>query len=336
MSRGPLAPVVGAFRGPGMGWSARRLIKGALFLAAATLAAVFIDFRRLAEGLRGASAGWLIALLVLATADRVLMAYKWKHLAAAGGVNLPFWPGIKAYYAATFLNYFIPTGFGGDILRGHYLSLTTGRRDSVFASLAMEKVLGFFSAVAAAWIGLAYLVTIWDSPGKTAFAYALLAASVGAGAALIMSMDRSVHRWINVRLGRWKTTRPVRFATKVYAAYMEFGSAKGRLAGNFALSLIENGVKIALAYGAGLALGLDIPPASFAAIVSVTVFVRRLSIYLDSWGVSEAISVVMFGLVGIEPSQALAISLLRHGVVTVSAAPGGLVLMRGGKGFPQK
>jgi len=67
----------------------------------------------------------------------------------------------------------------------------------------------------------------------------------------------------------------------------------------------------------------------FLALMALVTFVRRLSAYLDSWGLSETLSVTVFRLGGIEPSMALAISLLRHAAINFASLPGGFLLNKG-------
>jgi len=68
--------------------------------------------------------------------------------------------------------------------------------------------------------------------------------------------------------------------------------------------------------------------------MALVTFVRRLAAYIDSWGVSETVTVLMFSLVGIDPSNALALSLLRHISIILASLPGSLLISGGIKSQP--
>jgi hypothetical protein len=92
-------------------------------------------------------------LLVLLTADRVLMALKWRLLLNVGGARLPASSVIRIYYQGWLVGAFLPTHIGGDLLRAHLVAQRTGLVHPVFASIAMEKVIGLISAVNGAIVG---------------------------------------------------------------------------------------------------------------------------------------------------------------------------------------
>lgn len=58
---------------------------------------------------------WQILAYTLAyMGGMIFSSYKWKRLAAHKNINLPFLDFFKSYYAATFINNFMPSFVGGD------------------------------------------------------------------------------------------------------------------------------------------------------------------------------------------------------------------------------
>ena len=59
---------------------------------------------------------YLLALLI-AVAGLVLRAYRWQILLNAVGARVPFRRLVYLYFVGAFFNAFLPTGFGGDVVR---------------------------------------------------------------------------------------------------------------------------------------------------------------------------------------------------------------------------
>lgn len=61
--------------------------------------------------------GWLIGGLLLFWCGIVLRAYRWLVLVQGLDVEIPFWRLVRIYFVGAFFNTFLPTGFGGDVMR---------------------------------------------------------------------------------------------------------------------------------------------------------------------------------------------------------------------------
>jgi uncharacterized membrane protein YbhN (UPF0104 family) len=76
-----------------------------------------IDFGALAAVLRGARAGLLPGALALMLAGLALRAWRWQLLLRGMGARIGFGRLLHLYLVGTFFNAFLPTGFGGDVVR---------------------------------------------------------------------------------------------------------------------------------------------------------------------------------------------------------------------------
>jgi hypothetical protein len=295
---------------------------GGLALLAA-LAYYTVDFATFLSTLSNATPATLALLLAVATADRFVMAAKWWQLCRAIGIRTPYREFVKIYYGASFLSYAMPSTIGAELYRGYQLSRRADPH-GVVASMLMEKAIAVGATIGLAWAGLLVLVLEFGSARTSTALQLLLAASCLALLALALSLYPRTHDtmlWLPRRLGFAKTLE------KLSTSYAQFGRHPRALAGNFALSLVENAIQLALVYGAGVCLAVEASPHAFLAIVAVSQFVRRASMVLDGWGLATALHILLFGLIGIDASQALAISLLSHAVTAAAClVPGGLVL----------
>src|SRR5688572_30195442 len=125
----------------------RGWLRWGVALAILAWCALFLDLRQIARILGGVSAHSLLLILGLWTADRVVMAWKWLLLLRGLQVQIPFSTVIRLYYQGTFAGTFLPSSLGGDMLRAYWVSRSTGATHEVYASLVMEKLVGFMSAV---------------------------------------------------------------------------------------------------------------------------------------------------------------------------------------------
>jgi acetyltransferase-like isoleucine patch superfamily enzyme/uncharacterized membrane protein YbhN (UPF0104 family) len=282
-----------------------------------------VDVHGLLASLASLAPVAVLALVGVSTVDRFLMATKWRQLCGAIGVVAPFRTFLSAYYAASFLSFCVPTTLGGDVYRAVRLSRVADGH-GVVASLILEKLVAVFATIAFAWGGLAVLLRQGAGGEARTVFLVLLAVSFLAVALFSLSFHPGLHRFALRLTGRARVREAL---GKLSDAYRTIGDRRGALAGNFLLAVLENGVQLGLLYAAGRALGLDLAPLTFLAIIAVTQFVRRLSMIFDAWGLSEAVTILMYGLVGIDGSRALAISLLGHAVTSVASVPGGLVLL---------
>jgi len=92
---------------------ARLVISAALFwwiVAQAGLA-------DLLEAARRADPGPYALALLIAVVGIPIRAYRWQVLLDAVGARLPFWRTNHLYFVGAFFNAFLPTGFGGDVVR---------------------------------------------------------------------------------------------------------------------------------------------------------------------------------------------------------------------------
>jgi acetyltransferase-like isoleucine patch superfamily enzyme/uncharacterized membrane protein YbhN (UPF0104 family) len=271
-----------------------------------------VDLRELLGNLAAVSPAWIAGLWLVASVDRVLMAAKWRHLCGPLEIRAPLREWVGSYYAASFLTFFLPTSLGGDVYRGWRLTRASSNGSGVVASLIMEKLVGVVAVVTFAWVGLGYLVTERTAPESQTIFLVLLFASAAAFLALLVSLSPTTHRLLD-------RFQPV---AKLSVAYAEFANHRGTLLANTMLAIVEAATRLVVTCGAAFAIGLDVAVGPLFAIVAVTEFIRRCTIVLDGWGLSESIRIVTYGLVGISGGDALAIGVVSHAIMGLASLPG--------------
>jgi len=265
------------------------------------------------------------ALVMLAAADRLMMAIKWRHVSSPLRLDVPAREWISATWAGSFLSYALPTSLGGDVYRGWRLARGDRGKAAAVTSLVLERAVGVVAAVLVAWIGLVVLIARGDAPGARPVLIVLLFATGALLLVLALAGTRSGRARLTALAGRLGAARPL---AKLGEAADAYDGRAGLLAANLLLALLENFFPLAIQLGAALALGIPVDPVALVAIAAVAQFLSRASMVLDGWGLSESLRLVTYGLVGISASDTIAIALLGHGAALASSLPGAVVFLR--------
>jgi uncharacterized membrane protein YbhN (UPF0104 family) len=296
----------------------------AVSLALVLLLFVFVDWSRLGARLAAADPLVMLGIVGLATADRLLMAWKWWLLVRGRGVALGLWAAIRAYYLASFAGYFLPMTVGADAVRVGALA-GPGRTAVLVASVVLERLVGALAQAVLAALSVATLVALgvgarvgpaerWGLGALVALAFVAFPFTFPAA------------RRVAARLGPPESTRGWRGALRALAEqYAGYGASTGLVCLFFALTLLEGGFPIAIHYAAGRALGLDPGWTFYLATVPLVFLVARLPVSLGGIGFLELSFVSLAGLLGMGWTDAFAIAGLATTLYLVALLPGALL-----------
>jgi uncharacterized membrane protein YbhN (UPF0104 family) len=268
----------------------------------------------------------MLGIVGLATADRLLMAWKWWLLVRGRGVALALWAAIRAYYLASFAGYFLPMTVGADAIRIGALA-GAGRTATLVASVVLERLIGALAQAVLATVSVATLVTLGLG------ARVGPAERWGLGAAVALTFvafpftfpaARWVAAWLAPPESRSGWRRALRALAEQYAGY---AASTGLLCLFFALTLLEGGFPVAIHYAAGRALGLDPGWSFYIAIVPLVFLVARLPVSLGGLGFLELSFVSLAGLLGMGWTDAFAIAGLATTLYLVALLPGALLYL---------
>ncbi|PIP35434.1 MAG: hypothetical protein COX20_11350 [Desulfobacterales bacterium CG23_combo_of_CG06-09_8_20_14_all_52_9] len=268
----------------------------------------------------------VIGVLALCTADRALMSYKWALLLTARGLQLPLIKGMKIYCASMIWGMFLPTTVGADAIRGSIAMRMGFEGNEIFASITIERLIGFIAGIGLGIVGLALLRQVSDF-GLTAryIGYVWAAATamlLVALLAFLISFNRRTFSFVHERLlggvRRHKIARRLRQFHEIYMGYHE---NKHTLMLFFVLTVIEQMIPIVesawIAWGMGIRLSLI----QISGVVILTHLLARLPISIDGLGVFEGTFVLLFSFVGVSAAEALAIAVTGRILQTASWIP---------------
>lgn len=283
--------------------------------------AMFLDFREMQEVLRRLPATWVLFILALMTADRFMMVWKWSILLRALQVEIPFGKLVRFYYQGTLAGIFLPSGLGGDLLRAHWVSRSTGSPHEVYASLFMEKIIGFLSAVNWALIGIALFGLIQVGEIPATWVGAVVTSSLLMNGIFLLSLQPRGHAFVLRLFQNAPQSRLLGFFQRLYEAYSRYGKNHRALAWNGLLTIAEHGLQMLIVLVMARSLGIDVAAILFLAVTTVHLLIYRLPISPDGWGVGELSAIAIYGLIGISAETAFVMAFLAHVLQLVVVLP---------------
>lgn len=272
---------------------------------------------------------YLIPILGLKSLDRGLMPYKWGLLLRARGIDLPFLRGMLIYSASSFWGMLLPTTLGSDTVRAYCTSRDGIDPREVVASIIIERLLGFFSAILLASVSLLLLTRFGHLGDYVLVAWILMGSLLLAGIALFaFSVNARAFHLVHDRILR--NFHHYRFARKLrefHETYRSFSVDRKSLIAFFGLTLGEQVLPIFEFWLIALGMGIEVGLISFVLVMPLAMLFARLPISIDGIGILEGIFIVLMALDGMSDAQAFAIAIAGRILLTITLFPWWLAFM---------
>jgi uncharacterized protein (TIRG00374 family) len=126
-------------------WSIARVF---ISLGLLTFVLLTIGLERIGRTLLQAQPGPLLIAFSFFVAGVVVRAVRWRALVLALDLNVPLGRLVYLYFVGTFFNTFLPTGFGGDVVRVLELS-QDAQTTVVFGTVVLDRLTGLLVLFAA-------------------------------------------------------------------------------------------------------------------------------------------------------------------------------------------
>ncbi len=251
--------------------------------------------------LRQSDLRYLLSALALFLLSLIIRAYRWLVLIRGLGLAVPFARLLNLYFVGQFFSTFLPTTYGGDVIRALELTEDTDSSAAV-GTVLLDRLTGLMML---AFIGLLILPfqmgrierwLVW-------LLLCLMLAILVGGALLI---EGRLLRWLTGRLPSKLSLVGQGPLAKVYAAVTGCGwKAVGRA---FGVSIVFNVVNVLINWLCGRAMETGIS-LSFFFVISTLFSIAGLIPSIGGWGVRETLSTAVFGSVGPEKAAAWGIAL---------------------------
>lgn len=290
----------------------------------------WVDWARVWTPLSTMSPLALLTAVALASADRVLMGFKWRQLVRAAGGSLRLRDATNIYYQTCFTDLVFP-----NVVASEGLRVYLGRRLGIplallLGSMAIERMIAAAVAIVLAGAGLLYLAAEVEPQMRQRFLEIIAATAVIAALGLLAVWWTPLHRFAGRAVRERISPKVFELLKKISAALVAYRGQPATLAINLALAIAENLLQIVNFYVIGRGLGIRVAPLPFFAAIAVTALVRRLAMHVEGKALGEGAAVVMFALLGIEKDAAVALTFAHYALWLLASLPGAYLLFRSG------
>jgi uncharacterized protein (TIRG00374 family) len=278
---------------------------------------------QLAAAARNADLRLYALAVALSFAGMFIRSLRWQALLNAVGARVPFWRVVYLYFIGAFFNTFLPTGFGGDVIR--VLEVGEGATSEQAAGTTLvDRLTGFIILFVLALAALPFSYRLL--PANLAALIGLLAAGVLLGSILLFEgrLLRRLTGWLPRRLSLAGDA----WVGKTYAVITACGR-RGILSALF-WSLVFNLLHVWSNILVARALGINVSGWVFFMFVPVTTAALIVPISISGFGVREGLYVALFGQLGITTASALALSLATYTLDFVTGLAGGVIYFAAG------
>jgi len=272
----------------------------------------------LADAARRADLRLYALALVVAFVGIFVRWLRWQWLLRSVGANVPFRRVVYLYFISSFFNTFLPTGFGGDVVR--VLEIGPGATSDQAAGTALvDRLTGFIILFVLALVTLPFSYRLL--PANLTVLITLMAVAVLAGSALLF--EGRLLRRATARLPRSASLAGDAWIGKTYAVITACGR-RGVLGALF-WSLVFNLLQVFANVLVARALGVQVSAWAFFMIVPLATAVLLVPISISGFGVREGLYVTVFGQLGVAPALALALSLATYSLDFSTGLAGGAI-----------
>jgi hypothetical protein len=282
-----------------------------LALGLGGLAAVFVfsraNFPEIGRALRSANWGWLVLSFSLHAFGLLFSAYRWQILARAQGDRIPLGYLMKSYIVGKFFNTFLPTSFGGDIIRiwdGSKYSSSVAKSSAIVVVERMTGIIVLFLFAVGASLARLEMVglipVIW-------IALALgLAGLAGIVVFFLPAVGRALRRGPQHGFLRKSFDKALLFRETIIAYRRQPGPF---LRATIWAILLQLNVIVYFIL-IGKALGVPIPRLDYFVFIPLVLLLQILPITINGLGVREGAYVAIFAFYGLSSSTAISFSFL--------------------------
>jgi uncharacterized protein (TIRG00374 family) len=304
-------------------WS--RWLRLVVSLSLLPLLLLYVDVGEVAALVGAADPAFLLLGLLLAILQLVAGAYRWHVLVAGRRPAISLKLLTRIVFVASFLGTFTPGALGIEVLRVWHLARATGDLALAFTSVLVERALGLLALCAMTLFGLAIVPLTLPGGIKEA---AWIGLALLALAAAVLMLPRA--RLATLALLPGRLLGPVRRGvTRLHESLDGWRGQPWRLAWATALAVLYQLLRVGAGVLAGLALGLHVPLVAYLVFIPIITFLTLVPISISGLGVREAAFVYLFGLVGVSPESAFALSLILYLSILASTLPGALLQAAG-------
>jgi uncharacterized protein (TIRG00374 family) len=288
-----------------------------------------IDLKQVAGQLAAANPWLILAALAVFEVAIIVNGAKWQVLLRAQGVRVPFAAMLQFLFTGFFFNNFLPANVGGDVIRGYGLARYTDRPAAAAVSVIVDRIVGLIAYMSTAFVAAIILVNLRGGQGLQELEWvafvALLALLAGFAVLLSRRVRTGVSRFF---AARWLAPLAPLWS-RISSAFDAYRFKYAALAMAFGMGLLGIICTTFVNWLLSQSMGGLMPLSVILLLNPLIALVLMLPISIGGIGVSQAVYPFFYGLAGVPPSHALAVSLLMQAIMIVGSLPGAVFWLRG-------
>ena len=267
--------------------------------------------------LRRADVRYLVAAFLLFVVSLVIRAYRWLVLLRSLAPSIPFGRLVRLYFVGQFFSSFLPSQFGGDVIRALELTQDTDSSAAI-GTVLLDRMSGLMVLFV---IGLLVL-PFYACQMQPWLVWLLIGVSGGGLAAGALVLEGRFLRWLTGHLPSALSLAGQGSLAKIYAAVTNCGWRA--VLGAFGVSAVFNVANIVINWLCGQAVGAGIGLGYFIAVTPL-LSISGLVPSIGGWGVRETVSTAIFAPAGIDPNVSAALGASLGGVTLAAGLVGGVL-----------
>lgn len=291
------------------------LAKVAVTAALIAVIALTVDLGQLGRALVGADPAALFMAFLIYQAGILVRSYRWQVLLEAQGAAVPLPRLVGLYYVGTFFSNFLPTGLGGDLVKMYELRAQADGTRAV-STVLVDRAMGLLVLFALAAAALPFSARLVPP----AVVGSLVALIVGSVLGVWLFLNRRLIEGLAARSGLFARLLADRRVASLYASF--HGYSRAAIAWSALASLVFNALLIAVYLCIARAVGVQVGVGQLLVFVPILSSLLLLPLSISGTGVREGGYVLLFGLAGVAPAEAVAMSLLFYALNLVTGLGG--------------
>ncbi len=296
------------------------ILKITVTLAGLAIILIQVEPAAIVQGLLNADLSWLLLTFAIFNASLVVRAFRWHLLLRGLNTNVRFSRLVALYFAGNFFNTFLPTSFGGDVVRAWEATADVSPAVSA-GTVIVDRLTGLMALFIMALLALPFRPP--DFPSNILIVTVLLAVVGLTGSFLLL--EGSIFR----RIGRRWPALLLPEGDGIVGRVLRTVNACGWRSIGWAM-LVSVAFNFMLAgwwWTAARSLGLEIPYTYLLLVIPILSVVLLIP-SIGGLGPSEVIAPAVFAGAGVAATDAYTLSLLVFLVQRLSGLIGGVWYLR--------
>lgn len=289
------------------------------------------DMAEMTRAVRAAAGNWhwMAAGFLTFGGALLVCSGRWKLILRSQDLPMPFSRVLTLYFVGHFFNAFLLGSTGGDVVKAWYAAMETKhKRTETAATVFVDRTIGLVALLGMTVAVLLLRLQFFLASPFTRTVLAFLAVlALAAAVAIAVSFRRGMTCAAKADRGGAQRAGAVGHVLRAYDTFCSLAHHPRLLSGALLLSAANHAFALAGAWMFTKAVGAALPPMDCATAFLVINAVSAIPVTPGGLGTRETAAVYMLGTMGVEPAQAVTISLMVYGSATLWSLVGGAVYL---------